>query len=166
MKQRIVTAMALACNPALLIADEPTSALDVTIQAQVLEMIKDLQREFKTSMLLITHDLGIVAETCSTVGIMYAGEIVEFGSVEEIFAEPSHPYTVGLFKAIPRLDVNTKRLHAIPGLMPDPADLPRGCKFGPRCPYATEKCLKEEPTADYLSDDHYVRCFHAVENRG
>jgi peptide/nickel transport system ATP-binding protein len=166
MKQRIVTAMALACNPALLIADEPTSALDVTIQAQVLEMIKDLQREFKTSMLLITHDLGIVAETCSTVGIMYAGEIVEFGSVEEIFAKPSHPYTVGLFKAIPRLDVNTKRLHAIPGLMPDPADLPRGCKFGPRCPYATEKCLKEEPTPEYLSDDHYVRCFHALESRG
>ena len=166
MKQRIVTAMALACNPALLIADEPTSALDVTIQAQVLEMIKELQREFKTSMLLITHDLGIVAETCSTVGIMYAGEIVEFGSVEEIFSEPSHPYTVGLFKAIPRLDVNAERLHAIPGLMPDPADLPKGCKFNPRCPYATEKCMKEEPPSDYLSADHYVRCFHAAENRG
>ena len=166
MKQRIVTAMALACNPALLIADEPTSALDVTIQAQVLEMIKDLQREFKTSMLLITHDLGIVAETCSTVGIMYAGEIVELGSVEEIFAEPSHPYTVGLFKAIPRLDVNTERLHAIPGLMPDPADLPKGCKFSPRCPYATDKCVKEEPPAENLSDAHYVRCFHAAEKRG
>ncbi len=161
MKQRIVTAMALACNPALLIADEPTSALDVTIQAQVLAMIKNLQKEFKTSMLLITHDLGVVAETCNTVGIMYAGEIIEFGNVDAIFSNPQHPYTRGLFAAIPRLDMNTDRLCAIPGLMPDPTDLPRGCKFSPRCQFATEQCCCEDPPVVNINGNHYAKCFRA-----
>ena len=138
MKQRVVIAMALACNPSLLLADEPTSALDVTIQAQVLEMIKSLQDEFQTAMLLITHDLGVVAEVCSTVGIMYAGEIVEYSAVEEFFENTVHPYSQGLIAAIPRLDESVKRLNVIPGMMPDPMDLPSGCKVHPRCPYATE----------------------------
>lgn len=158
MKQRVVIAIALACNPAFLIADEPTSALDVTIQAQVLDMIKNLQNEFHTSMLLITHDLGIVAETCNKVAIMYAGEIIEYGSVEDIFEHATHPYTKGLFAAIPRLDIEVKRLEAIKGLMPDPADLPKGCKFHPRCPYATEKCKTEIPGTSEISNGHLVKC--------
>ena len=158
MKQRVVIAMALACNPKLLLADEPTTALDVTIQAQMLEMIKELQREFHTEMILITHDLGIVAETCDSVAIMYAGELVEYGTAEHIFEDPLHPYTVGLFEAIPSIDEKTDRLKAIPGLMPDPADLPKGCKFAPRCPYSTEECRADIPPYRQVEPGHFVRC--------
>ena len=158
MKQRVVIAMALACNPKLLLADEPTTALDVTIQAQMLEMIKELQREFHTAMILITHDLGIVAETCDSVAIMYAGELVEYGTAEHIFEDPLHPYTVGLFEAIPSIDEKTDRLKAIPGLMPDPADLPKGCKFAPRCPYSTEECRADIPPYRQVKPGHFVRC--------
>lgn len=158
MKQRVVIAMALACNPKLLLADEPTTALDVTIQAQMLEMIKELQREFHTAMILITHDLGIVAETCDSVAIMYAGELVEYGTAEHIFEDPLHPYTVGLFEAIPSIDEKADRLKAIPGLMPDPADLPKGCKFAPRCPYSTEECRADIPPYRQVEPGHFVRC--------
>ena len=138
MKQRVVIAMALACNPELLLADEPTTALDVTIQAQVLEMIKALKDKFNTSMVLITHDLGVVAETCDKVAIIYAGEIVESGSKEQIFRNPVHPYTLGLFGSLPKLDDDSKRLKPIKGLPPDPTHLPQGCKFCPRCPESCE----------------------------
>lgn len=161
MKQRVVIAMALVCNPSLLLADEPTSALDVTIQAQVLEMIESLQREYHTAMLLITHDLGIVAQSCTTVGIMYAGEIVEYCSTEEFFQHTVHPYSRGLFSAIPRLDENVRRLNVIPGMMPDPVELPEGCKFHDRCPYATAQCSKTAPDMVEVSPGHLVRCFLA-----
>lgn len=163
MKQRVVIAMALACNPSLLLADEPTSALDVTIQAQVLEMIKSLQDEFQTAMLLITHDLGVVAEVCSTVGIMYAGEIVEYSAVEEFFENTVHPYSQGLIAAIPRLDESVKRLNVIPGMMPDPMDLPSGCKFHTRCPYATELCKTCVPSMREVSPGHAVKC-HMIDS--
>ena len=158
MKQRVVIAMALACSPKLLIADEPTTALDVTIQAQVLEMMNDLKKEFNSAMLLITHDLGVVAETCDKVAIMYAGEIVESGSLEDIFDRTAHPYTEGLFGSLPSLDKKTHRLKPIEGLMPDPADLPSGCKFHPRCKYATEECARRVPEPTELSPGHVVRC--------
>lgn len=151
MKQRVVIAIALACNPKLLLADEPTTALDVTIQAQVMSMINELKEEFGTSMILITHDLGIVAESCDTVAIMYAGKIVETGSLEEIFDHTAHPYTIGLFHSIPSLEKDTRRLQPIAGLMPDPANLPSGCSFHPRCPYADELCAQQEPDAVELS---------------
>ena len=163
MKQRVVIAMALACNPSLVLADEPTSALDVTIQAQVLEMIKSLQDEFQTAMLLITHDLGVVAEVCSTVGIMYAGEIVEYSAVEEFFENTVHPYSQGLIAAIPRLDESVKRLNVIPGMMPDPMDLPSGCKFHTRCPYATELCKTCVPSMREVSPGHAVKC-HMIDS--
>ena len=163
MKQRVVIAMALACNPSLLLADEPTSALDVTIQAQVLEMIKSVQDEFQTAMLLITHDLGVVAEVCSTVGIMYAGEIVEYSAVEEFFENTVHPYSQGLIAAIPRLDESVKRLNVIPGMMPDPMDLPSGCKFHIRCPYATELCKTCVPSMREVSPGHAVKC-HMIDS--
>ena len=151
MKQRVVIAMALACNPKLLLADEPTTALDVTIQAQVLDMMKTLKDEFGTSMILITHDLGVVAETCDKVAVMYAGEIVEFGSLEHIFDETAHPYTKGLFHSLPSLDRKERRLKPIAGLMPDPARLPEGCKFHPRCPFAEERCRTVNPKAADIS---------------
>ncbi|MDR1508619.1 MAG: ABC transporter ATP-binding protein [Synergistaceae bacterium] len=159
MKQRVVIAMALVCEPELVIADEPTTALDVTIQAQVLEMMEKLKREFSTSMLLITHDLGVVAETCDDVAVMYAGEIIEHGSVEDIFdpSAPHHPYTAGLFGSIPRLDDELPRLKPIGGLMPDPTDLPAGCKFSPRCSHRTEHCDVPPPNA-LCGGDHTVRC--------
>jgi len=143
MKQRVVIAIALACNPLLLIADEPTTALDVTIQAQVLEMMGELKKKFDTSMLLITHDLGIVAEICDQVAIMYAGEIVEYGRIADIFQNRQHPYTIGLFNSIPDIDVESERLKAIQGLMPDPTNLPQGCKFHTRCP-AAWSCVPHE----------------------
>ena len=158
MKQRVVIAIALACNPKLLLADEPTTALDVTIQAQVMRMINDLKEEFGTSMILITHDLGIVAESCDQVAIMYAGEIVEYGSLEDIFDHTAHPYTKGLFNSIPSLDKDTERLQPIQGLMPDPANLPEGCKFHPRCPYAVEACAQQHPGMTELTPGHLCRC--------
>lgn len=157
MKQRVVIAMALACNPHLLLADEPTTALDVTIQAQVLEMIAELRRKLNTSMIMITHDLGIVAEVCDEVAIIYAGQIVEYGSKEEIFDHPTHPYTKGLFGAIPNLVDDVKRLHSIPGMPPDPTDLPNGCYFGPRCQYRCAECDKEIQMTE-IRPGHWCRC--------
>lgn len=162
MKQRVVIAIALACNPSLLIADEPTTALDVTVQAQVMDMMKKLKQELGTSMILITHDLGIVAETCDRVAIMYAGEIIESESAEDIFERTRHPYTVGLFGSIPDLDEERDRLQPIPGLMPDPTDLPAGCNFAPRCPYRTAACEKEPPAPRRLSGTHTVRCIREI----
>lgn len=161
MKQRVVIAIALACNPKLLIADEPTTALDVTIQAQVLDLMSDLKNKLKTAMILITHDLGVVAQVCDKVAIMYAGEIVESGSLENIFENPSHPYTMGLFGSIPSLDEEKTRLTPIKGLMPDPTNLPSGCKFNPRCPHATELCSKQAPKDTAVSKEHIVKCLIA-----
>lgn len=158
MKQRVVIAIALACNPELLIADEPTTALDVTIQAQVLEMMGNLKQKFNTSMILITHDLGVVAEVCDRVAIMYAGRIVESGSLEDIYDHPSHPYTIGLFGSIPNLDEDVERLQPIEGLMPDPARLPSGCEFHPRCRHCMKRCEEELPGTKEISLGHIVRC--------
>ena len=163
MKQRIIIAIALACNPKLLLADEPTTALDVTIQAQVMRMVNELKKEFGTSMVLITHDLGIVAESCDEVAIMYAGEIVEHGSLEDVFDHTAHPYTIGLFGSIPRLDLDTERLKPIQGLMPDPINLPSGCPFHPRCPYAQEACRHENPAHAEITPGHFVKCLRAAE---
>ena len=160
MKQRIIIAIALACNPKLLLADEPTTALDVTIQAQVMRMVNELKNEFGTSMILITHDLGIVAESCDAVAIMYAGEIVEYGSLEDIFDHTAHPYTIGLFGSIPRLDLDTERLSPIQGLMPDPINLPTGCPFHPRCPYSTKECIEQNPAHVEVTPGHLVKCLH------
>ena len=160
MKQRVVIAIALACNPKLLIADEPTTALDVTIQAQVLEMMQDLKQKFNTSMLLITHDLGVVAQNCDMVAVIYAGQIVEYGSVLDVFKHMHHPYTVGLFDSIPQIDSAVTRLKPIPGLMPDPTALPEGCNFSTRCPYADEKCKANEPELEEVRPGHFARCFH------
>lgn len=156
MKQRVVITMALLCNPVLLIADEPTTALDVTIQAQVLELIKNLQEKTNTAMLLVTHDLGVVAETCDKVAIMYAGEIVEYGTVEEVFRNALHPYTKGLFESIPKMTGDSKKLIPIEGMPPNPADLPRGCCFHPRCRYCTDKCKIEKPVL--RGEGHLHRC--------
>lgn len=145
MKQRVVIAMALACNPKLLLADEPTTALDVTIQAQVLRMIRDLKRRMRTTLILISHDLGVVAQICTRVAIMYAGKIMEYGRIEEVFRNPLHPYTMGLFASIPRLERSQRRLSSIPGLIPDPSNLPGGCVFHPRCPYRMESCSRIVP---------------------
>ena len=163
MKQRVVIATALACNPKLLIADEPTTALDVTIQAQVLEMIHDLKQKNNTAMLLITHDLGVVAQNCDSVAIIYAGEVVEYGTLRQVYKQIMHPYTEGLFNSVPSLETTAKRLAAIDGMMPDPTALPQGCKFADRCKYATERCRKEEPALVEMSDGHKVRCFRYSE---
>lgn len=165
MKQRVVIAMALACKPELLLADEPTSALDVTIQAQVLDMIDTLKKKLNTSVLMITHDLGIVAQMCQKVAVIYAGEIVEYGSAEEIYDHRAHPYTIGLFGSLPRLDSKDKKLMAIKGIMPDPANLPGGCKFHDRCPYAKDICMKENPPAVEYCNNHIVKCFFPKESR-
>jgi len=158
MKQRVVIAIALACEPELLIADEPTTALDVTIQAQVLAMINNLKQRLNTSMIMITHDLGIVAQTCDDVCVMYAGEVIEIGTADDIFnAQKHHPYTVGLFGSIPNLTVDTARLSPIDGLMPDPTDLPPGCKFSPRCPKCMDICKEVEPSF-YEDGSHKIRC--------
>lgn len=158
MKQRVVIAIALACNPSLLIADEPTTALDVTIQAQVLELMKELKEEFNTAMILITHDLGIVAETCDKVAVMYAGEIIEYATLEQLFEKPKHPYTIGLFGSIPSLEEDVERLKPIKGLMPDPTNLPEGCTFHPRCPYVKEICKERQPISKDIGDNHMVKC--------
>ncbi len=158
MKQRVVIAMALACNPELLLADEPTTALDVTIQAQVLEMIQDLKDKLGTSVVLITHDLGIVANCCQSVAVIYSGEIVEYGTVEDIFDRPTHPYTLGLFGSIPRLGTTEKRLKPIKGLIPDPTNLPSGCKFCERCPQAGPECAEKDPPVVEVGPGHIVKC--------
>ena len=158
MKQRVVIAMALACSPEILIADEPTTALDVTIQAQVLDMIRDLKKKYDMSMIMITHDLGIVAEICDTVAIVYAGSIVEYGTLEDIFNRTAHPYTVGLFGSLPNMDDRTQRLKPIQGLMPDPTNLPEGCPFSPRCPQATEECRTRKPALKNIGGEHVVAC--------
>jgi len=158
MKQRVIIAMALACNPILLLADEPTTALDVTIQAQVLEMIQALKEKLGTSVVMITHDLGVVADTCDSVAVVYSGEIVEYGTVEHIFDYPSHPYTVGLFNSLPKLDSTEPRLKPIVGLMPDPTSLPEGCSFCERCPHALEECSKSSPAMIEVSPGHMVKC--------
>ena len=165
MKQRVVIAMALACNPKLLIADEPTTALDVTIQAQVLDMMQELKHKSGASMLLITHDLGVVAEMCDKVGVIYAGQLQEYGRIEHVFDETAHPYTKGLFDSLPRTSDSCTRLKPIKGLMPDPTDLPKGCKFHPRCEFCTERCTCEEPPMTEISEGHFVRCFR-VEKEG
>jgi len=158
MKQRVIIAISLACNPRLLIADEPTTALDVTIQAQVLDLMNDLKEKFKTAMVMITHDLGVVAQVCDKVAIMYAGEIVEAGNLEDIYERTSHPYTHGLFGSIPNLDDEIDRLNPIKGLMPDPTNLPTGCKFHPRCPHAQGLCKEKQPKNTVLNNGHKVRC--------
>lgn len=158
MKQRVVIAIALACNPELLLADEPTTALDVTIQAQVLRLIGELKDKLGTSMVLITHDMGIVATFCDYVAVMYAGSIIEYGSKEQIFDHRCHPYTIGLFGAIPNMAVNEKRLHPIEGLPPDPTNLPSGCAFSPRCKYATEQCRQGAIEMVITPDGHQCRC--------
>lgn len=160
MKQRVIIAIALSCNPQLILADEPTTALDVTIQAQVLDLIIKLQKERNTSMILITHDLGVVVEVCDKVAIMYAGEIVEYGSLEQIYERTAHPYTQGLFGSIPDVESEAKRLTPIPGLMPDPANLPQGCSFEPRCPYAREECRLSSPPLVEIEEGHMVKCFN------
>lgn len=158
MKQRVVIAIALACDPELLIADEPTTALDVTIQAQVLAMMAELKEKLQTSMIMITHDLGIVAETCDKVAVMYAGEIIEDGTVEDLFqGKRHHPYTVGLFGSIPDLKTEARRLTPIDGLMPDPTDLPDGCKFHPRCPRCMEICKVRQPDV-FVEGTHRIQC--------
>lgn len=159
MKQRVVIAIALAANPQILIADEATTALDVTIQAQVLLLMQDLIERLGTALLLITHDLGIVAKMCDRVAVMYAGEFIEFGDAKDIFtSDKHHPYTVGLFNSIPNLRVKTERLSPIPGLMPDPTKLPEGCNFSPRCPYRTDICEKVAPKAIEVAPGHEIAC--------
>ena len=158
MKQRVIIAIALACQPRLLIADEPTTALDVTIQAQVLDLIQNLKKRDNTSMLLITHDLGVVAQTCDYVAIMYAGEIVEYGTLREVYKDIRHPYTKGLMASIPNLVEQVERLQAIDGLMPDPTNLAKGCKFADRCKYATAACMEKVPEMKSVGGEHMVRC--------
>lgn len=159
MKQRVVIAIALACHPKLIIADEPTTALDVTIQAQVMNLIKGLKESLSTSMILITHDLGIVAEICDKVAIMYAGQVVEYASVEKLYNNPSHPYTRGLFHSIPKLDTEEEWLEEIHGLPPEPTELPIGCSFSPRCAECMEVCKQKKPDITWLDGEHYTRCF-------
>ena len=158
MKQRIVIAIALACEPELLIADEPTTALDVTIQAQILDMMRNLQKEHGTSMILITHDLGVVAEMCDHCAVMYAGELVEYGTVEEIFDNPKHPYTQALYQSIPSLDKDVKRLHVVPGMVTDPSNLPTYCSFADRCEKKCDMCTANDPVMQDLGNGHFVKC--------
>lgn len=164
MRQRVMIAMALACEPSLLIADEPTTALDVTIQAQILKLMNELKKEKRTSILFITHDLGVINQMADEVAVMYCGQVVEMCKARTIFAKEttcSHPYTEGLMTSIPRLDTPVgARLEAIPGAVPHPLNLPKGCKFAPRCKYATEKCMNEEPKLELAEDNHLIRCFY------
>ena len=163
MKQRVVIAMALACDPDLLLADEPTTALDVTIQAQVLEMIAELKEKMNSSMILITHDLGVIAQTCDYVAVVYAGQILESARKEQLFRHPSHPYTQGLFNSLPKLDDEADRLTPIPGLPPDPTNLPQGCPFAPRCPDACDACRAGEIPSIDIGKGHFVRCLKYKE---
>lgn len=159
MRQRVMIAMALACNPRLLIADEPTTALDVTIQAQILDLIKSLQSELNMSVIMITHNLGVVAETCDYVAVMYCGKVVEYTDVESLFSTPRHPYTIGLFNSLPRHDEDRDDLIAIKGSVPNPTELPRGCAFAPRCPDAQPLCEQRSPELLTLTDNSQVRCW-------
>ena len=169
MKQRVMIAMALACNPKLLIADEPTTALDVTIQAQILDLLKELQEDLDMSILFITHDLGVIAETCDYVAVMYGGRIVEYGDVETIFENPSHPYTIGLFSSLPQIEVEGRkrkdRLYVIPGMVPSPQNFPSGCRFRDRCDFATEECSKLPPDVELEEPKHRSKCWYAEEVR-
>ena len=158
MKQRVLIAIALSCTPKLLVADEPTTALDVTIQAQVLHMMNELKDKIGSALLMITHDLGIVAEVCDEVAIMYAGRIVEQGTLEDVFNRTMHPYTEGLFNSLPNPKDRHSPLKPIVGLMPDPSNLPEGCAFAPRCPYATDACRARQPEGKWVSDTHYISC--------
>jgi peptide/nickel transport system ATP-binding protein/oligopeptide transport system ATP-binding protein len=171
MRQRVMIAMALACKPSLLIADEPTTALDVTVQAQILDLLRDLQAETGMSIILITHDLGVVAEMADEVAVMYAGRVAERAAATEIFASPQHPYTLGLLGSIPRLDEDRERLLAIEGAVPPPFALPQGCRFHPRCPFAVEACTVVQPELEAVATDHFAACIrapveHAVELAG
>ena len=165
MRQRAMIAMAMSCNPDLLISDEATTALDVTIQAQVLELMKDLQRKTGAAILFITHDLALIAEMADTVAVAYMGKIVEYSSVRNIFKKPHHPYTYGLLKSIPSLLIKKtkQRLPAIEGMVPSPYHMPKGCYFNPRCPFATDICRKQMPEIKEIEPGHFVRCFHPVE---
>ena len=166
MRQRVMIAMALSCNPDLLIADEPTTALDVTIQAQILELLERLQQDLSMAILLITHDLGVIAETADRIAVMYAGKIVEYASTEKLFENPSHPYSGGLLHSIPRLGQLRERLEIIPGMVPDARYYPRGCRFSPRCPLADAHCMEEEPPLEKLEDGHWVSCWKAESGGG
>ncbi len=161
MRQRVMIAMALACNPRLLIADEPTTALDVTIQAQILELMRALRAELGTAIILITHDLGVIAELADDVIVMYAGKVVERCPATSLFAEPQHPYTIGLLGSIPRLHLEQERLSAIEGIVPDAAAFPQGCRFHPRCPFAVEKCRTEQPLLKQIRVNHFAACWRA-----
>jgi oligopeptide/dipeptide ABC transporter ATP-binding protein len=163
LKQRVVIAMALACQPKILIADEPTTALDVTIQAQILELMKNLRSEINAGVMMITHDLGIVSETCERVIVMYTGHVVEEAPVTEIFNNPYHPYTVGLLKSIPRITSQKQRLNAIKGTVPNPTAMPSGCTFSPRCDLVKEICHRKEPQLCKISEKHFVRCWHYAD---
>ena len=158
MKQRVVIAIGLSCNPKLMIADEPTTALDVTIQAQILDIMQNLKKQYHTSMIMITHDLGIVAKVCDEVAVMYAGRIVEYGSLRDIFKRTKHPYTEGLFDSLPNIKERSARLNPIPGLVPDPTVVQPGCAFAPRCRYATEACKMAVPELRCMGNGHYVAC--------
>ncbi|MBS1481175.1 MAG: ABC transporter ATP-binding protein [Christensenellaceae bacterium] len=159
MRQRVMIAMALSMNPHLLIADEPTTALDVTVQAQILELIKKLRDEIGMAIMLITHDLGVISETCERVIVMYAGEIVEQAPIRELFSHPSHPYTQGLIASVPRMKQTEKLLHTIPGMVPGVQDMPEGCRFAPRCSRAQERCMKKKPPTFAVNDGHYAACW-------
>ncbi|MHC0039509.1 ABC transporter ATP-binding protein [Pseudoneobacillus sp. C159] len=159
MRQRVMIAMALACNPELLIADEPTTALDVTIQAQILDLLKKLQEDFGSAVMMITHDLGVVAETCDMVAVMYAGKVVEYTDVDSLFERPKHPYTEGLLNSIPRVDDDVEELMAIKGSVPSPTEMPDGCRFAPRCPYACQLCHEGLPELISISEKEQVRCW-------
>lgn len=165
MRQRVMIAMALACNPKLLIADEPTTALDVTIQAQILELMKELKDQFGTSIIMITHDLGVIAEMAQRVVVMYAGKVVEQSSVDKIFSQPHHPYTEGLLRSIPRLDQGEGKLHVIDGVVPNPLHMPSGCRFAPRCPYAEDRCRAAEPALVEAAPGQLARCVVPLTER-
>ncbi|MBN2252619.1 MAG: ABC transporter ATP-binding protein [Kosmotogaceae bacterium] len=160
MRQRAMIAMSLSCNPKLLFADEPTTALDVTIQAQILELMKSLQDQYGMALVMITHDLGVIAEMAQRVVVMYAGKVVEYADVHTLFKNPRHPYTWGLMNAIPKLDEDKEVLYNIPGVVPDPLDFPDGCRFNTRCPLATDKCRKEEPPLVEIESEHTAACWH------
>ena len=163
MKQRVMIAMALACGPALLIADEPTTALDVTIQAQILDLLKELQESEGMAILMITHDLGVIAECADHVAVMYAGKVVEFAPVVDLFENPKHPYTVGLFRSLPRVGEEKETLEVIRGNVPNPLEFPSGCKFWPRCPHANDRCKSEEPVLESVGDHHTAACWRIDE---